>query len=170
MIVDLIIGYNGARFTSHPASTKALVSMSLEVKTLDSAEETEAVRLLRTHVFVNEQGVPAEIEVDEFDDTAIHAVAYQSGVIVGTGRLVLDTTDHAHIGRMAVEVSARRSGVGSAILVFLENEARFRGIKQVSLHAQNYVKNFYARYGYLVYGDTFIEAGILHIEMKKYIV
>ena len=70
---------------------------------------------------------------------------------------------------MAVEASLRRSGVGSAILTFLENEARNQGIKQVSLHAQNYVKNFYSKYGYLEYGGAFFEAGILHVEMKKYI-
>jgi predicted GNAT family N-acyltransferase len=144
--------------------------MALQVRILDSPEETEAVRLLRARVFVDEQGVPPEIEVDEFDDIAVHAVASQFGVIVGTGRLILDTPYHARIGRMAVEASQRRSGVGSAILAFLENEARSRGIKQVSLHAQNYVQNFYARYGYLTHGEIFLEAGILHIEMRKYIV
>ena len=137
---------------------------------MDSAKEAEAVRRLRTRVFVDEQGVSPEIEVDEFDETAVHAVAYQSGVVVGTGRLVLDTADQARIGRMAVEASLRRKGVGSAVLAFLENEAQSRGIKQVSLHAQNYVKDFYVKYGYLEVGDTFLEAGILHIKMKKYIV
>ena len=122
--------------------------MPLEVKRLDSHEEVEAVRLLRTQVFVDEQGVPPEIEVDEFDDTAVHAVAYNSGVVVGTGRLILDTPANARIGRMAVEASLRGSGVGSAVLAFLENEARSQGIKQVTLHAQNYVKGFYTKYGY----------------------
>ena len=144
--------------------------MSLEVKRLDSHEEGEAARLLRTRVFVHEQGVAPEIEADEFDDTAVHVVAYKSGVVIGTGRLILDTPDNARIGRMAVEASLRRSGVGSAVLAFLENEARAQGIKQVSLHAQNYVKDFYAKCGYLEYGDTFLEAGILHVEMKKDIV
>ena len=144
--------------------------MSLEVKIVDSDLEADAVRLLRIQVFVNEQGVPPEIEVDEFDDTAVHAVAYESGAVVGTGRLILDTSENARIGRMAVEASLRGSGVGSTVLAFLENEARSHGIKQVSLHAQNRVKDFYARYGYREYGGTFLEAGILHIEMKKCLV
>ena len=141
--------------------------MSLEVKKLDSPEEAEAVRLLRTRVFVDEQGVPSELEVDEFDDTAVHAVAYKSGVVVGTGRLILDTPTDARIGRMAVEASHRRNGLGSAILAFLENEARSQGARRLNLHAQHYAKDFYAKYSYCECGDTFIEAGILHVEMTK---
>lgn len=141
--------------------------MPLKVKRLDSQEETEAVRILRTQVFVDEQGVPPELEVDEFDDSAIHAVAYESGKVIATGRLILDTPISAHIGRMAVQKSLRRSGVGSAVLVFLENKARSHGVKQLSLHAQNYVKDFYVQHGYREFGETFLEAGIVHVQMKK---
>lgn len=141
--------------------------MSFEVKPLNSHEETEAVRLLRTRVFVDEQGVSPKLEKDEFDDVAIHAVAYKDGVVVGTGRLILDTPTEARIGRMAIEVSFRRSGLGSAVLAFLENEARTRGIIRIVLHAQYYVKNFYFNHGYRQRGDSFTEAGMLHIEMTK---
>ena len=143
--------------------------MSISIKILDSDEEKEAVQLLRTKVFVDEQGVPPDIEIDELDDTAIHAVAYQSDTIVATGRLIIDTPDEARIGRMAVEGSLRRTGVGSVVLTFLEGEARAQGIKQVMLHAQTYVKEFYSKHGYLEHGDTFSEAGILHIEMRKHL-
>ena len=139
--------------------------MSFKVKILSSHEETEAVRLLRTRVFVDEQGVPPELEMDEFDDVAVHAVVYKCGVVVGTGRLILNTPTDARIGRMAVEASLRGSGIGSAVLSFLENEARSQGIVRVSLHAQHYVKDFYAKHGYYEHGSTFIEAGILHVEM-----
>ena len=141
--------------------------MSFKVKIMKSHEETKAVRLLRTRVFVDEQGVPPELEMDEFDDVAVHAVAYKCDVVVGTGRLILDTLTDGRIGRMAVEASLRRSGLGSAILAFLENEARSQGIIRLSLHAQHYVKDFYAKRGYCVRGDAFIEAGILHVEMTK---
>ena len=141
--------------------------MSFEVKMLSSHQEAEAVRLLRTRVFVEEQGVPPKLEMDEFDDVAIHAVAYKCGAVVGTGRLILNTPTHAHIGRMAIEASSRRTGIGSAVLVFLENQARTKGIIKVSLHAQYYVKNFYSNHGYCQLGDTFTEAGILHVQMTK---
>ena len=143
--------------------------MSLEVKILSSHQETETVRLLRTRVFVEEQGVLPSLEMDEFDDIAIHAVAYKCGAIVGTGRLILDTRTDARIGRMAIEASYRRTGIGSAVLSFLENQARTKGIKRISLHAQYYVKTFYSNHGYCQCGDTFTEAGILHVEMTKYI-
>ena len=141
--------------------------MSFEVKPLNSHEETEAVRLLRTRVFVDEQGVYPKLEKDEFDDVAIHAVAYKDGFVVGTGRLILDTPTEARIGRMAIEASCRRSGLGSAVLAFLENEARIRGIIRIVLHAQYYVKSFYANHDYCQRGDSFTEAGVLHIEMTK---
>ena len=144
-----------------------LYDMSVQVKILDSNEETEATRLLRIRVFVDEQGVPPDIEIDEFDDVAIHAVAYQAGIIVGTGRLIIDTPDEARIGRMAIERSLRRTGVGSVVLAFLESEASSQGVKQVTLHAQSYVKEFYSKHGYLEQGNTFLEAGILQVEMKK---
>jgi len=89
--------------------------------------------------------------------------------VVGTGRLVIDTPIFARIGRIAVEASIRRSGIGSAMLAFLENEARALGIKQVKLHAQSHVKDFYAKYGYQAHEGTFLEAGILHVEMEKHI-
>ena len=141
--------------------------MPLVVKKLESSEEIEAVRLLRMRVFVDEQGVPPEVEMDEFDDVAIHAIAYKFGLVVGTGRLILDTDTDARIGRMAVNADLRRTGVGAAVLAFLENEARSHGIKLIKLHAQNYVKHFYAKYGYRERGNTFFEAGILHIEMTR---
>ena len=141
--------------------------MFLRVKKLDSQEEKEAIGILRTEVFINEQGVPPELEMDEFDSSAIHAVAYASGIVVATGRLIINTPSDGRIGRMAVEASLRRTGVGSAILAFLENEARANGVKQIILHAQDYVKSFYIKHGYIEQGDTFLEAGILHIEMKK---
>ena len=146
----------------------AIISgMSLVVKRLENPQEMEDVRVLRTRVFVDEQGVPPELEVDELDDTAVHAVAFQDGVVIGTGRLILDTPTEARIGRMAVDASLRLNGIGGRVLAFLENEARSQGIKLISLHAQHYVRHFYANRGYQERGDTFMEAGILHVEMIK---
>ena len=141
--------------------------MFLTVKKLDSQQEKEAIHILRAEVFINEQGVPPELEMDEFDSSAIHAVAYASGIIVATGRLIMDTPSEGRIGRMAVEASLRRIGVGTAVLAFLENEAKAKGVKHIILHAQDYVKNFYVKHGYVEQGETFLEAGILHIEMRK---
>ena len=143
--------------------------MDIIVKDLESSEEYDSIRILRTRVFVNEQGVPADLEFDEYDKGALHAVAYNGPRIVGTGRLIVDSDTDARIGRMAVEESSRRFGIGSRILLFLEDSARSQGVKRLTLHAQYYVKNFYQQNGYAERGNNFMEAGILHVEMIKYI-
>jgi len=141
--------------------------MGLLIKVVESQQETGEIQTLRIAVFVTEQGVPLDIEIDADDFTAIHAVAFLDGSIIGTGRLIMETAIGARIGRMAVMISARRRGVGSAILQFLEDVAIFRGIKVITLHAQEYVKQFYMEAGYTEQGDPFMEAGILHVEMTK---
>jgi len=142
-------------------------NMQFNVRRVNWEQDGNGVRTLRTNVFVYEQGVPIDLEWDQFDDAAIHAVARSDTAVVGTGRLIIDSTTSARIGRMAVDATYRRDGVGSAILAFLEDEARTLGITRITLHAQNYVKDFYARHGYSEHGEMFMEAGILHIEMQK---
>ena len=144
-----------------------MVAMQFNVRRVDWGIDEEGVRKLRTNVFVDEQGVPANIEWDHFDEDAIHAVVYRDAVVIGTGRLIVDSPTSARIGRMAVNASLRRSGIGSAILSFLEEEARILGVSHMTLHAQNYIKHFYAHHGYTEHGAPFMEAGILHIEMRK---
>ena len=118
---------------------------------------------LRFAVFVTEQQVPAEIELDEFDDLSVHAVAFDTdGSAVGTGRLLPD----GHIGRMAVAKAARGSGVGSAILKALMDEARRRRHSHAVLSAQTHAQDFYRKHGYAAYGDVYDDAGIPHVEMR----
>jgi len=123
--------------------------------------EAEAMRV-REAVFVIEQGVPREIERDEWDQRSDHALALdRDGRAVGTGRLLPD----GHIGRMAVLPQWRRQGIGSRILGSLVARARERGMKQIILNAQTRAAPFYARHGFVAFGDEFMEAGIPHIAM-----
>lgn len=118
---------------------------------------------LRFAVFVEEQNVPAEIELDSFDAQSIHAVAFDaSGAAVGTGRLLPD----GHIGRMAVARPARRRGVGSALLMALMDEARRRGHTHALLSAQTHATAFYRKHGYSVQGGEYDDAGIAHVDMR----
>ena len=118
---------------------------------------------IRFEVFVEEQNVPAEIELDEMDAVCLHAVAYdRSGTPIGTGRLLPD----GHIGRMAVRKIVRGSGVGAALLQALMMQARQRGHNEVVLSAQTHAAPFYARHGFVMDGDEFYEAGIAHIGMR----
>lgn len=142
----------------------------ITVKLVETPAELEGAFSLRIRVFVGEQGVPADIELDEFDTDpgTVHAMALREGVIIGTGRLLPDVDGKGpHIGRMAVEQERRRDGVGGRVLNFLEDQGRARGFRQITLHAQEYVKSFYAGHGYREVGDIFEEAGIPHREMVK---
>ena len=127
----------------------------------------EAALAVRMRVFVAEQSVPAEEELDDEDATATHAIAQHNGLVIGTGRLLIREEGTCQIGRMAVDQLWRRQGVGGQLLLYLEQEARTQGMSQAMLHAQVYVKSFYAAHGYLERGEVFLEANIPHIEMRK---
>ena len=127
----------------------------------------EAAIGVRFRVFVSEQAVPPEEELDEADATATHAIALSGSDTIGTGRLLRRDDVTAVIGRMAVDSEYRRKGVGGQILLFLEEEARSQGYQRSVLHAQEYVKSFYASHGYVEHGDVFLEVNIPHIEMRK---
>ena len=144
------------------------------VKLVETEAELAGAINVRMRVFVSEQSIPAEVELDQADATATHAVALHQGEVVGTGRLVVDAGEVAEsevaagrIGRMAVDQTWRRQGVGGQILRFLEGEARRQGLTQCVLHAQEYVKDFYAGEGYQERGEVFLEVDIPHIEMWK---
>lgn len=137
------------------------------VKLVETPEELAGAAAVRRRVFVEEQGVPLEEEYDAYDAAAAHVVAIIEGRVIGTGRLFMDETGEAHIGRMAVDRRWRRNGIGSRVLDALEQEARRQRITRVVLHAQTYVQQFYATHGYAAEGPFFIEAGIEHVAMEK---
>lgn len=118
---------------------------------------------IRYSVFVQEQGVPEELEHDEFDTLSLHAVARENGHAVGTGRLLPD----GHIGRLAVLAPWRRGGVGRTLMECLLAAAQARGDARVILHAQVDAVPFYARLGFVEDGSVFMEAGIAHTTMTK---
>lgn len=141
--------------------------MDVQVKLAETPEERQGAVQVRLRVFVEEQGVPTELEMDEHDAAALHAVALAGGWVVGTGRLLRHADGEGRIGRMAVLPDWRRRGVGGRLLALLEGEARSRGLRRIVLHAQAYVTDFYARHGYREEGGPFLEAGIPHITMTK---
>lgn len=122
---------------------------------------------IREAVFVHEQGVPVEMEWDEFDSVSTHAIAWQGQgsqrFAVGTARLLPD----GHIGRMAVLKAHRGQGIGAAMLKALLAAAAEKGMPRVVLHAQCHAEAFYRRFGFEAEGETFLEAGILHVLMTR---
>lgn len=122
---------------------------------------------LRMEVFVKEQGVPADVEMDEFDPICRHVVvSNRLGHAVATGRLITEVPGVARIGRMAVARELRGSRVGRQVLDALIAAARARGDKEAVLHAQVHAQNFYGRAGFEPEGEVYDEAGIDHITMR----
>ena len=137
----------------------------------DSPDGAECLRI-RMEVFVAEQGVPAEMEVDDTDAGAYHVLARDAdGQPAGTGRLYADPADPAtaHIGRMAVRREARAGGCGAAIMRALMDEARRRGFSRVVLSAQTHAQGFYARFGFLPVGEVYPDCKIPHINMQAHL-
>ena len=126
---------------------------------------------VRVRVFVDEQKIPLEMEWDEADNVALHAVAYNRlGQPLATGRLLQGNPAEpgvARIGRMAVERVVRGTRLGRDILETLADVARQRGDREVRLHAQCSAQGFYGRLGFSAVGAPFEEAGIAHIEMAR---
>ena len=118
---------------------------------------------IRFAVFVEEQGVPREIELDEMDRDSVHALALEDEEPVGTARLLPD----GHIGRMAVLKAWRGRGIGGRLLARLIDEARRRGHRQVVLSAQVHAVEFYRAHGFREEGEEYMEAGIPHRDMKR---
>ena len=136
--------------------------MKLNIVTGDWDSLRDHAQALRVEVFVVEQGVPIELEWDEADEVSTHAVAYdEAGQVIATGRLLPD----GHIGRMAVRKSARGQGIGAQVLRALLDEAKRQGYVELVLHAQTHAVDFYAKYGFKIEGEEFLEAGIAHRRM-----
>jgi len=140
----------------------------LDVRIGSWDELGQQMRALREQVFVLEQKIPADLEWDEADASAIHALAVNRfGMPLATGRLVLQEGASARIGRMATSRLVRGSGIGRQVLDALIAAARSRGVREVMLHAQTSAQNFYLRAGFAPHGAVFEEAGISHIEMRR---
>ena len=142
-----------------------------------TAADLEAAYRIRHVVFVDEQGVPVELERDDRDPTADHLLALEDDVPVGAGRLViedpgfeglaLDLGPLGHLGRLAVLTSARGSGLGAALVHAIEHRAVSRGLRAVYLGAQTPVVPFYERLGYVAFGAEFDDAGLQHRRMWR---
>lgn len=140
--------------------------MSVDVRRVASPAEMRAALALRDRVFCVEQGVPKREELDGRDGEAIHLVAVEDGVVLGTCRLlIVDKT--VQFSRLAVEPSARRRGLATRLLVAADAEALGAGARRLVLHAQTYARDLYLANGYEPRGHVFVEAGIEHIAMEK---
>ena len=137
---------------------------AVRIKRVSSAEDLAQAITVRLRVFVLEQGIPQDIEIDADDQCALHFLALEAGRAVGTARLVFGR-GRAKIGRMAVLRHYRSRGIGRKLLRVAVAAARRSGVENIYLHAQVSAISFYERLGFRSAGPVFSEAGIPHRKM-----
>ncbi len=141
---------------------------AVEFFSVADARRLRAALALRERVFVVEQGVPPQEEVDAYDgpdSPAVHALLRDGARYVGAARFYALDAKTVRIGRMAVDAALRGRGSGRHLLQALGEEARRRGYERAQLHAQMHARGFYLRAGYVDDGEPLWDAGILHQPM-----
>lgn len=144
------------------------------IRILESEKERSLGFKLRTEVFVNEQNVPKELELDEKDNSeyTIHIGYFKDDKLIGVARLIDMDKDIIHIGRVAINKNHRGEGIGYKLILGCEDIAKNVLNKDftIELGAQLYAENFYKKLGYnRVNNNIYIDAGIEHIDMRKII-
>jgi len=150
--------------------------MSVDVRVADGESDREAALAVRHEVFIDEQGVSEDIEMDGKEDEAVHFLAVdesvdsepdEEGRPVGTARLREVEPGVGKVERVAVVADWRGEGLGREVMGLLEATAADRGMNELVMHAQTRVEEFYERLGYERTSGVFEEAGIDHVEMEK---
>lgn len=129
------------------------------------AEQQDAFRVRHT-VFVGEQNVPEELEMDEYDQSSLHFVVYMDEVPIGAGRL-RNVDGIGKIERICVLSNYRKYGVGKVLMEKIESAAKEHGFTTLKLNSQVHAEPFYSKLGYKVVSETFMDAGIPHVTMTK---
>ena len=142
------------------------------IKILESEKDRSLGFNLRTEVFVNEQNVPIELELDEKDNSeyTIHVGYFKDDKLIGVARLIDMDKEVIHIGRVAIDKNHRGEGIGHKLILGCEDIAKNALNRDftIELGAQFYAENFYKKLGYNRVNDNiYIDAGIEHIDMKK---
>ena len=157
--------------TDSAANLATETSVTETIEKITNRHTLEEAFNVRRQVFIDEQKVPADLELDEFDKDkkTLHILARDSrGNAIGTARMRPYTEPGVgKVERVAVLKSHRRTGLGRKLMEKLELEAKELGFQEIKLNAQLHARDFYERLGYKPKGETFFEAGIEHIAMHK---
>lgn len=142
------------------------------IRILESKKDRLLGFKLRTEVFVNEQNVPIELELDEKDNSehTIHIGYFNGDELIGIARLIDMDKEVIHIGRVAIDKHHRGKGIGHKLILGCEDIAKkvLNRDFNIELSAQVYVETFYKKLGYnRINNNIYIDAGIEHIDMRK---
>jgi predicted GNAT family N-acyltransferase len=138
----------------------------LEVKIVHNPQQLQDAYLIRKLVFIEEQKVPEHLEMDEFDETAIHFVGYENGHPVAASRLRF-VDEYGKLERICVLKEFRGRHFGQQIIHEMEKVINAKGYKKAKLNAQTHAESFYQSLGYHTVSGEFMDAGIPHVTMIK---
>lgn len=138
----------------------------MKINIIKSAEEKALALQIRFTVFVDEQKVPAELEIDEHEDEAIHFICYENNKAVGTSRIRF-VDIYGKLERICILKTHRGKQYGKQLIQAMETEIKRHGYDMAKLNAQTQAENFYKQVGYETTSAPFMDAGIPHIEMTK---
>lgn len=141
-------------------------SGSINVKIADSQQELNDCFEIRDVVFIQEQSVPKDIELDEYDKTAVHFLLYYEEIPVATARMLQKDAKTAKIGRVAVLKEYRGKNLGKSLMENIVEYCCNNGIVKILIDAQTYVVPFYEKIGFKQYGEEFMDANIPHYKME----
>ena len=137
-----------------------------------SNEELYKILQLRNEVFVVEQNCPYQ-DCDNKDLKSHHLTAWKDGQIVAYCRILPPGVSYpgaASIGRVVTSPSSRGQNLGKQLITkSLENLYLLFGNVPVIIGAQLYLKKFYESFSFVQQGVIYLEDGIQHIAMEKFI-
>lgn len=122
---------------------------------------------IRREVFVEGQGVPLSIEVDDKEDKCLYLVYYKDKQAVATCRLFPFDDKQVILQRMAVRPACQGQNLGKVLLQEALTIAKAEGFSEMTLHSQVHAQAFYHKQGFESYGEVYEEAGIAHINMRQ---
>jgi predicted GNAT family N-acyltransferase len=144
---------------------KGMLSLNVKVVTTNEKEFQDALKV-RREVFIEEQQVPEEEEIDQYEDICTHVVVYDHEQPVAAGRL-RNFDGIGKMERICVLSSHRNHGLGKVVMDKLEQLAKEKGFYKLKLNAQTHAEGFYLKIGYETVSDIFMDAGIPHVTMIK---
>ena len=144
------------------------ISETLKIKIVGYSQEIQALEQIRRTVFREEQNIAEELEFDGLDETSEHLLAYVYQEPIGTLRIREVNSTIVKIERLAVLSQSRNQGIGRKLIEYaIALITEKNQYEQIVIHAQYHLKNFYQSFNFQPVGETFEEAEILHIKMKK---
>jgi predicted GNAT family N-acyltransferase len=127
----------------------------IRYKTISDSREFAAVLKLRREIFIEEQGIPVHLEMDNLDEESTHIIALDfTGRCIGTGRLSIYSLEKGILSRIAVHKNYRKAGIGKEIIIRLEELAKEKKLVHLELKPHSYLEKFYKHLGYVKIQDA----------------